>query len=79
MQDQGLEWEKCLWLCTYRAASMAGYHSDAVRKVVEWLKRRAQDPHGLGSKPTQAILLCSWERHLTARFSAWWSWQAVLN
>ena len=24
-------------------------------------------------------LFCSWERHFTAHFSAWWSWQAVLN
>ena len=34
-----------------------------VGSVVEWLKRRACDQHGLGSKPTRAILLCSWERH----------------
>ena len=31
--------------------------------VVEWLKRWARDQHGLGSKPTRAILLCPWERH----------------
>ena len=47
--------------------------------VVEWLERCACDQHGLGSKPTRAILLCSWERHFTALSSAWWSWQAVLN
>ena len=35
--------------------------------VVEWLKRRAHDQHGLGSKPTRAILLCPWERHFMAR------------
>ena len=46
--------------------------------VVEWLKRRARDQHGLSSKPTRAILLCPWERHFTAHFPAW-SWQAVLN
>ena len=28
--------------------------------VVEWLKRRARNQHGLGSKPTRAILLCPW-------------------
>ena len=50
-----------------------------VGSVVEWLKRRACDQHGLGSKPTHAILLCPWERHFTAHYPAWWSWQAVLN
>ena len=29
-----------------------------VGSVVEWLKRRARDQHGLGSKTTRAILLC---------------------
>ena len=47
--------------------------------VVEWLKRRARNQHGLGSKPTRAILLCPWERHFTALSPVWWSWQAVLN
>ena len=50
-----------------------------VGSVVEWLKRRARDQHGLDSKPTHAVLLCPWERHFTAHSSAWWSWQAVLN
>ena len=50
-----------------------------VGSVVEWLKSRARDQHGLGSKPTRATLLCSWERHFTALSPAWWSWQAVLN
>ena len=48
-----------------------------VGSVVEWLKRRDRDQHGLGSKPTRAILLCPWERLFTAL--SWWSWQAVLN
>ena len=47
--------------------------------VVEWLKRRVRDQHGLGSKPTRAILLCPWERHFTAHYPAWWFWQAALN
>ena len=47
--------------------------------MVECLKRRACDHHGLGSKPNRAILLCSWEKHFMALFPAWWSWQAVLN
>ena len=51
----------------------------STRSVVEWLKRRAYDRHGLDSKPTRAILLCPWERHFTALSPAWWSWKAVLN
>ena len=50
-----------------------------VGSVVDWLKRRAYDQRGLGSKPTPPMLLCPWERHFTALFPAWWSWQAVLN
>ena len=33
MQDQGLDRGKCVWLCTDRAASMAGCHSDAIAKI----------------------------------------------
>ena len=47
--------------------------------MVELLKYQADDQHGLGSKPTCAILLCSWEKHFTPLFPSWWSWQAVLN
>ena len=50
-----------------------------VGSVVEWLKRWARDQHGLGSKPTRAILLCPWERHFRAHSPAWWPWPAVLN
>ena len=49
------------------------------RQRGEWLKHRTDDQHGLGSKPTCAILLCPWERNFTALSPAWWSWQAVLN
>ena len=38
---------------------------EIVGSVVEWLKRRTRDQHGLGSKPTRAILLCPWEKHFT--------------
>ena len=31
---------------------------DLIGSVVEWLKGRARDQHGLGSKSTRAILLC---------------------
>ena len=44
-----------------------------VGSVAEWLKHRTDDQHGLGSKPTYAILLCPWERHFTALSPAWWS------
>ena len=47
--------------------------------MVEWLKCRAENQHGLGLKPTRAILLCPWKRHFTALSPAWWSWQALLN
>ena len=47
--------------------------------MVEWLKRRECDRHGLGSKSTSTILLYLWERHLAALFPAWWFWQAGLN
>ena len=33
MQDQGLDCEKCLWLCSAQAASMAGCHSGATPKI----------------------------------------------
>ena len=32
---------------------------------------KAHDQHGLGSKPTRAILLCPWERHFTALSPTW--------
>ena len=44
-----------------------------VGSVVKWLKHRTDDQHGLGSKPTCAILLCPWERRFTALSPAWWS------
>ena len=31
------------------------------------------DQHGVGSKPTWAILLCLWERHFMTFSPAWWS------
>ena len=33
MQDQGLDWGKCVWLCIDQAASMAGCHSGASAKI----------------------------------------------
>ena len=42
-----------------------------VGSMVEWLKCWDCDRHGLGSKPTCAILLCPWERQLTTLSPAW--------
>ena len=39
--------------------------------MIEWLERRDCDRHDPGLKPSRAILLCPWERHLTAVSSAW--------
>ena len=50
-----------------------------VGSVVEWLEHRDCHRHGFDLKPTRAILLCPWERHLKAVSRAWWSWQAILN
>ena len=35
-----------------------------VGSVVEWLKRRASDRHGLGLTPIRTILLCPWKSTL---------------
>ena len=32
MQDQSLDWGKCVWLCTDQAASLAGCHLGATTK-----------------------------------------------
>ena len=50
-----------------------------VGSMVEWLEHQDCGRHSPSSKPTCAILLCPWERHLTALSPAWWPWQAVLN
>ena len=39
MQDQGLDWGKCVWLCTDQAASMAGCHSSATPKFLKNAKK----------------------------------------
>ena len=53
--------------------------SKCVGSVFEWLKRRYRNRHNLGSKPTRAILLYSWERNFTVLSPAWWSWKVLLN
>ena len=44
--------------------------------MIECLERCYCNQHGLGSKPTRAILLCLQEKRFTALSPAW---QAVLN
>ena len=48
-----------------------------ISSVAECLKCRAGDQHDLALKPTRAIQLCFWERHFTALFPVWWSWEAI--
>ena len=33
MQDQSLNWGKCVWLCTDQTASMVGCHTGATAKI----------------------------------------------
>ena len=47
--------------------------------VVEWLRHHDCDLTWSWFKTTCTILLCPWKRDFTVLFSAWWSWQAVLN
>ena len=58
------------------------YFTDVSDKItgsmVECLKRRACDQHGLGSN-LLVPFCCVLGRHFTALSPAWWSWQAVLN
>ena len=51
-----------------------------MNSVIEWLKQCGYDQHGLGSKPTRAILLRPWQRRL-GQFPllGGLAWQAVLN
>ena len=44
-------------------------------EVVEWLKRRAYDQHGLGSKPFRCVV----GKDTLQQFPCLVSWQAVLN
>ena len=78
-EDKQIPLTNVIACATNGAPAMIGWDRRFVGIVVDWLKRRACDQHGLGSKPTRAILLCPWERHFIARSPAWWTWQAVLN
>ena len=41
MQDQGLDWGKCVCLCTDQAASMAGCHLGATAKIKKSCKQKS--------------------------------------
>ena len=45
MQDQGLDWGKCVWLCTDQAASMAGCHSVASAKIKKVANKNLLSTH----------------------------------
>ena len=45
MQDQSLDWGKCVWLCTDQAASMACYHSDATAKIKKVVNKNLLSTH----------------------------------
>ena len=45
MLDQGLEWGKCVWLCTDRAASIAGCHSGATAKIKKVANKNLLSTH----------------------------------
>ena len=52
-------------------------NNKTVGSVVEWLKRRPYDQHGLGSlAPFRCVLGKDTLRYFSL---VWWSWQAVLN
>ena len=78
VQDRARPGKNCPFQSTF-PRSFKGLNSpdelqrSYVGSMVEWLTHRTDDQHGLGSKPTCAILLCSWEKHFTALSPAWWS------
>ena len=45
MQDQGLDWGKCVGLCTNQAASMAGCHLDATAKLKKVANKNLLSTH----------------------------------
>ena len=45
MQDQDLDWGKCVWLCTDGAASMAGCHLGATTKIKKVANKNLQFTH----------------------------------
>ena len=45
MQDQGLDWEKCVWLYTDRAASMIGCHLGATAKLKKVANKNMLSTH----------------------------------
>ena len=45
MQDQSLDWGKCVWLCTDQAASKAGFHSGATAKTKKVANKNLLSTH----------------------------------
>ena len=51
MLDQGLDWGKCVRLCTDRAPSMAGCHSGVTSKIKKVANKNLLFTHCLISCP----------------------------
>ena len=45
MQDQDLDWGKCVWFCIDQAASMAGCHSGATAKIKKIANKNLLSTH----------------------------------
>ena len=45
MQDQSLDWGKCVWLCIDQVASMAGCHSSATAKIEKVANKNLLSTH----------------------------------
>ena len=45
MQNQDLDWGKCVWLCIDRAPSMAGCHSGATSKIKKVANKNLLSTH----------------------------------
>ena len=45
MQDQGLDWGKCIWLCTDQGASLAGCRLGATTKIRKVVNKNLLSMH----------------------------------
>ena len=71
-----------LFLMLFKAANskrVDEFISQLNKQRSQVIGRRCFDRHGLGSKPTCAILLYPWERYFTALSPACWSWQSFCS
>ena len=45
MQEQGLDWGKCVWLCIDQAVNMTGCHSGATAKIKKVANKNLLSTH----------------------------------